>query len=454
MLNRIREAVRADSHLAVGIGLWAFAQFLMALWDVPGAWSWENDAVAPRELFNAVITNLTPGRGHNYPLFHNLVLFLLALPFVLPVAFQPGAFDSAETIRYAVLDPAYMTPVLVVAKLLTIAMGVVMLFTIARITRRLFNDSAARWAVAFAVSNLSIGYYFRTTNLDGPYLMWTVLAFDRALDVIEKGRGRDYLAFGAFAALAVATKDQAYAGFVLMAPLVFVVVPAVRTSMLAAAAHHWLRLLKAFAASVVIYAAASGALLNPTGFVARLRLLTGTNSQDWRTYSPTWTGRWDNAVDAAFSQATFWWPWTLVALAWGGVVVAATMPSSALGTPPGSAPEPLKHRLWRMMPFMMALGAFVGFTLVVGRNEERFLLPPALWLSIYGGVMVSWASARGGRPLRWGLAGVVLGAGVWTLRLPMTQWNDARHAVVAYLRTQPGRTVETYGLTVYQPHFD
>ncbi|MEM7676486.1 MAG: glycosyltransferase family 39 protein, partial [Myxococcota bacterium] len=213
-------------YLFWGIALWSVFQFAVSLWDVPGAWSWENDAVAPRELFNAVITNLTPGRGHNYPLFHNLILFLLALPFLLPVAGVPGALDSAQAIRYAVLDPVYMTPVLVMAKLVTVVMGAVTLLTIARITRRLFDDAAARWAVAFAITNLSIGYYFRTTNLDAPYLMWTVLAVDRALDVVERGHLRDYLAFGAFAALAVATKDQAYAGFALMAPLVFVVVPA------------------------------------------------------------------------------------------------------------------------------------------------------------------------------------------------------------------------------------
>ena len=40
--------------------------------SLPGTFGWECDGIAPRDLFMTVGANLTPGSGHNYPLFHAL----------------------------------------------------------------------------------------------------------------------------------------------------------------------------------------------------------------------------------------------------------------------------------------------------------------------------------------------------------------------------------------------
>jgi hypothetical protein len=114
----------------------------------------------------------------------------------------------------------------------------------------------------------------------------------------------------------------------------------------------------------------------------------------------------------------------------------------------------------RHLPFVAAASSLLFFTLVVGRAEHRFLLPFGLFLSAGGGIacdallaVVSPATARQ-------VATVVMGmgfawAGVVSSAVHLTQLGDARRAVTRFLATSTqGTRVETYGLTVYQPHFD
>jgi hypothetical protein len=208
-----------DRVVSALVAAFALASLAGSLWDVPGSHGWENDAIAPRDLFGGLATNLTPGKGHRYPLFHYVVVALGALPGVLAgVASAPGR-DMAS-LTQAILSPAVMTWVALAGKWTSVAMTAGSLFALAHLGRRLLSVSAARFAVAAAATNLSLTYYGRTSNLDAPLLLWAALACVKLLDLGQPGAGRrDAVLFGVFAALAVATKDQAYAGFVLSAPL-------------------------------------------------------------------------------------------------------------------------------------------------------------------------------------------------------------------------------------------
>src|SRR5690606_28471061 len=114
-----------------------------------------------------------------------------------------------------VMSVPSMTAIALLAKALHVAMACVALLALARVCRTCFSPGAARWAVLFAATNLSLSYYGRATNADGPYLMWTVLALDRLLLLAHSGKRTDYTWFAGFLAAGVATKDQAYASFVL-----------------------------------------------------------------------------------------------------------------------------------------------------------------------------------------------------------------------------------------------
>src|SRR5690606_794098 len=160
--------------------------------------------------------------------------------------------------------------------------------------------------------NLSVAYYGRATNADGPYLMWTALALDRLLLLAQSGKRVDYAWFGFFLAAGVATKDQAYASFVLTLPLYFVLLPLLAPNGMAARREHWAFTLRGAGTSAASYVVLSGTLFNPMGFPARVKQLTGSNSQDWKTYESSLFGWWQNLSDIVSKQDEYWWPWPVV----------------------------------------------------------------------------------------------------------------------------------------------
>ena len=236
-------------------------------------------------------------------------------------------------------------------------------------------------------------------------------------------------------AAAVATKDQAYGWFALSVPL-YAFIARRR------AGRGVLR--PALASGVATYAVFSGALFNPTGFVTRVRLLAGTNSQDWRQYEPGAAGVLHNLRDLAAHQAEFFWPWPIVALAWAGVVIAM---------------RPREQRAERGLLLAAAASSLITFTLVVARCEHRFVLPLAIALSGYAGHRRGRAARllrRARVPASWRLA---MAPSCCSRSGAHRPGSDAmgrrRHEVEALLARLPrGARVEVYGLIVYWPHFD
>ncbi|HEU4408406.1 MAG TPA: hypothetical protein VFS43_24290 [Polyangiaceae bacterium] len=437
---------RALRRLVAG---YAALQFALALWDVPGSYGWENDGVAPRDLFGGLAFNLKPGAAHRYPLLHYALVGLASLP-AFAYALATSAALTPAALADRVLSVPVMTGVSLAAKALGVGAGALALLALGRVARRVSSAGAARWAVALAAINLSFAYYGRTSNVDVPALAWTALAFDRLLTVAERGTARDYGAFFLLAAASLATKDPAYASYVVAAPAYLVALPLARPGALAAGPAHWRRLRGGLALGALGYGVLSGGLLNPTGYVAHVRMLVGTNSQDWRLYPRTLAGLRANVIDLASGQADYWWPWPIVALAWAGVALALARP----------ARPPLGVPAFRLMPLVAGVSSQLFFTLVVARNEHRFLLPLGFWLSLYGGVAFD-ALARGlrrstplGRWAPWALGAALVAGARAPVAFALTQWGDARREVEAFLSGLPeGTRVETYGLLTYLPRF-
>ncbi len=420
--------------------------FVASLWDLPSSFGWENDGIAPRDLFGGLSNNLKPGAAHRYPLLHYLWVGLGSLPALLVAVLSDSDF-SASAIQERVLSVPCMTAVSLVAKLISIAMSALTLSTAARIARRTHSELAGRLAALSLAVMASFSYYARTSNLDGPYLFWSFLALDRLLDCGESPTRRNYLLFGALVAAAVATKDQAYAGFVLTAPgyLAFF-------ALRARASERRVRALGlgwAALGAVLGYGVLSGALVNPTGFLARVALLRGPNREDYRQYEPTLAGRAANLEDLWHAHGAHAWSTPLLALALLGVVTAVVR-SLRARTNVGLA----------LLPLVYGVSHLVFFALVVGRAQHRFMLPTYAALSIYAGSgaarLLTLRAPRGVRSaLSYALAALFAWNGLRVAALAAVGFLDARQRVEALLEDEaPGTRVETYGLTVYQPRFD
>jgi hypothetical protein len=441
-----RRLVAEDRALAAVVLAHMVLQFALATWDLPGAHGWENDAIAPRDLFGGLAENLTPGHAHRYPLLQYVLVAVTAAP-VLGFAALDAASFARPDLEAAFITVPVMTGISVAAKGLTVLMTAVTLLILGRIGRRLDGTATGRAAVVLAMLNLSLAYYGRTSNLDAPYLMWTVLALDRLLHVVDGGARRDAVLAGLAMAAAVATKDQAYAAFVLVVPAYLVVLPALGGSWHAARKLLGLVLGSAIAGYLVL----AGPVFNPTGFVHRIGVITGPNNRDWQTYTPDVVGLGANLTDVFANQAAFWWPWPVVFLSWAGVLLASAR-----------RPEDGPHdRALRLLPFVAGLGSLLMFSLVVRRCEHRFVLPLGLLLCPYGGLaavrLARLLATRGRRVQRVALvpALVVIAMAIAPpLSLALTQAGDARVAVERFLKDQAPDVVETYGPLVYLPRFE
>lgn len=435
--------VREDPVVARIALVFALLQLSVIGWDQPSTFGWENDGVAPKDFLRGVFVNLAWGQAHRYPLFQNLLLLLACAPLLLGYALAGPLSAQASAAR--VTSITCMTAVSFVIKMVHVAMGAGILLVIARIARRLFGVSAGRFAAVCGASSVSISYYGRVSNLDGPYVFWTVLALDRVLDVLRRGARRDYALAAVFMAASVATKDQAYASYVLVLLIHLGLIPLIVPRLLPAGPSHWKNLAHGLLWGALSYVVLAGVVVNPLGFVSRLRMLTGVNSEGWRTYSRSLAGLRLNLEDLWWAQPRFHWHWGLVAVCWSGILLAAL-----------ARPQPGFSRHAHFAPLAMGLSSVCAFTLPVARCEHRFMLPLGVMLSIYGGGAIAWLWQR---RLTWPLACaacVALCLSAWQCALlAFTQWGDARNDVEHYLAQLPRDSlVETYGFVVFQPRLD
>lgn len=438
----VTQCWRANPVVGWLIVIFAISQLVVMGWDLPGSFGWENDGIAPRGFLSNLLYNLTPGQGHHYPMFHSLLLVVVCAPFLVPAVVGAGGL-SGDALDAVILTTDVMTGCAIMGKLLSIAMACVAVAMVARVTTRLWTRRAGQIAAALVAVNIAMAYYGRATNLDGPMLMWTVLAVDRLLSITERGSRRDYIWFGVLVGFAIATKDQGYASFVFPGLLLLFVFPRLWQPR-----PHLRRLMIAVLSFGLTWGVLSGAAVNPTGFVTRLSTMTGSGSQDWRMYDVGASGVWANLGDIGQAIPDIWWPWTCTVFCFLGVVVAV------LASSPRKRPRAIA-----LLPLAAGLSFLVCFTLVVARSEARFLLPTGFWMACYGGIFWDWSLLKTKRPFRQlvGLALIVCVIhGAWnSAQLSMTQLGDVRWDVREHLaQLPPGSTVETYGILLYLPHFD
>jgi len=105
--------------------------------------------------------------------------------------------------------------------------------------------------------------------------------------------------------------------------------------------------------------------------------------------------------------------------------------------------------MWRLLPFAAGVSSLCCFTLVVGRAEERFVLPLGLALSYYGGLACSelgmatleLAPAKLARAAAlapgFGLCALLALGGARSGQLLLTQFGDSRREVEAWLVRLP-----------------
>jgi hypothetical protein len=417
------------------LAAYAIAIAVGFFWGLPASDSWAADSISPRSCgLGAIAETYRPGHFHTYPPLHMVCLTLLSAPWVALAACRVGwARLHMDTLTDELIKPAYMTPIEIGSRLVTAAMAMAIVWNTMRLWFRLGGRSVGIGAGIILSTNATLLYYAHTGNLEVPYLFWLTWAFVE-MDRVMCGEPRERQCV-LLATAAVLTKDQAAAALILSVPFCLVYVPwaLLRAPVLR------VRLLHAVPIGLAAYAVLSGVVVNPTGFVRRVRFLFGPASQTWSAYPYGLRGGLA-LLRASVAAVPHFTSWAIAAMAVCGIGLALA-----------ARQEVARARI--LAPLVAALSFELFFSLNARRSEDRFLLPQAIMLLPYAALAFDrawryWSPARPALVLAWVAATVPAILGVASM--DATLLADPRYAAERFLAALPfGSRIEVYG----GPHF-
>ena len=269
---RTRGALVLVLAAALILGAWGLR------WGLPSEFGWAPDEVLPAEVDAAVAQRFAHGWHGKYPPLHFALLAAASAPARL--AGRVAGWDAAR------VHDARMTS----GRLLSLALSLGVLLVVYRCGRETGDARAGVLAGALLALSVPFPYYAKTANLDVPYLFWFALSVLFFLRALRRGRAADFGFFALAAAAAVATKDQAFALYVLTVP--FLVWEIIRRRRTEGPLSVWAdrRLALLLGGGAIAFAVLGGALFNPGGWIAHVRLIAGPASTAFRMFDQGLSG--------------------------------------------------------------------------------------------------------------------------------------------------------------------
>ena len=414
-------------------------------WGLPSRYGWAPDELVPGDVLEAKARRYSGGWHTKYPPLHYYLLGALysTTPDTVTAAGPPGPAAPAR-LGAAESNAAYARLFRRSRALsLLMAGGVLAAVYVAGCIAT--APKPAFLATALVATMPPFVFYSKLANVDLPSLFWWALSFLFLLRTLRDHHLVDYLLLAATAAAAVGTKDQMYGLYVLCVPWLLwsrarrdgradarsVLRAAVRREPLAAAT-----------LTLVLLVLLYGLPWNAEGFRAHLALITGSASQDFREFAGTVPGHLSLLAQTVANLAfTLGWPaFTL------GLVGLVASGRKVAGFPPLALITP-------------AVSYYLFFLTVVLYCYDRFVLPVAILLALFGGAVLArvWdAAGRVALPAR-AVVVLLLAYGVGRcLSLDLALLHDARYAAEAWLgeHAAPPALVSPTGPLEYLPRMD
>lgn len=400
-------------------------------WGLPNRGDWAIDSIAPIGPLAYVHGIMTDGHWWSkYPPFHFGLLALLYAPYLALASARDAFHLGVTTYPYGFVDPdTALGSLTLIARWTSVVMATGAACLTYGIARDLYDRRAGLFAGLLFVSSPLTLYYADTANLDVPYVFWSSAALFAAVRIMRDGATWTYVAAASCAALAIATKDQAYGLFAAL-PVPFLVL-AYRNP-----ARIWpSRLVLAALVAVATYVVAANVLLDPAGWWAHVRYITHEGSAPYQMFPATLAGYAALAVRCVQLTAdSMTWPALLAGiagLAW--TVHRGTSGASVLA--------------WALGSYLVT---FVGAVLYA---YPRFMLPVVLVFAVFAGVACAHVWERGAPVVRAAIAAVVVYAFVYGTSMNLGLLLDSRYAAESWLteHVAPGAVVGINGDATYLP---
>jgi hypothetical protein len=426
MLARLRTH---RASLSLGAGFAAFYALTIG-WGLPAGdhpnftHGWATDSLTPLGPL-AELNDLIFGRTYVwpvYPLFHQFVLAACYGPYLALEWLRGGLQAPTSVYPFGFADPvAGLQALERIGQAVAALLGGVTVVG-ARHTAREFFGERAGWIAAGCVgTSISVAYYARTGNVDGPMLAYVALGTWAFACIANRGFSvRRAIALGACAAFGTATKDMAWGCFALL-PIALIALDRARRAERGEA-----RDLRPYAAgaiaSVLAYVVATGIAINPEYHVEHVAWVRAhVPFPLMHSHDPTAAGYAALAADVARQ------------------VTASTNPLALLLGAAGFALA-LARRSPAAWLALVPIGLSLGSLSVTRMSLVRYVMPIAFVAAIFAsGLLASGLAARR-KALRWaavaGCAFVIAWQATLALDLTQQMWNDSRYAASEWLASR------------------
>lgn len=268
------------SRDALLLALAAFALYVATIgWGLPHATAPDRvktvatDELLPLEALaemRSTFVSPAPDRNLGYPWWHYFVLASAQAPYLGYLYVTGGLTTPTAEYPFGLSDPVRSLEVLtIIGRLVSVLMGAGVVVCVYAMAGTLWGRATGLVAGVLTVLCYPVVYYSRTGNLDVPALFWTALGYVVFARVLEHGltRGRAAL-LGLFAALAMATKDQALVVFLPLGLALTLPVFQGRGGR-----YRFAPLLTGLGVSVAAYLVATGMLVDPHRHLEHVRRL-------------------------------------------------------------------------------------------------------------------------------------------------------------------------------------
>ena len=360
----VAAASSASRRLLFGIVAFSLALNLVGIgWGLPSRYGWAVDELNPRVILSGIETRFS-GDWHQpaYPPLHYYLLAATYLPVLALDLVDPMSVEGH-------------TWFFLFGRVLSLSMGVGIVLLLYRLGRDFDPLSGAFAALAMALSAPFV-YYAKTANLEVPLLFWFLLSYFFFQRLDARGELRDYLSFTLSAVLAMGTKDQAFAFYVL--PLTAFALLRVRREKSLVRVLVDRRVLVSLLAGIVSFLALHNVVYNHRGFVHHLEEILWARRQ-YSAFEGTLAHQ-VAMLRQTFLHLGFTLGWPLVAAGTLGLVLALC-----------------EGKLRRSTFWTLLFGAsyYLFFIVPVLSTWLRYALPLGALLSLFAGLACSRLWSRG-----------------------------------------------------------
>jgi fibro-slime domain-containing protein len=346
-----------------------------------------------------------------WPPLHLSLIALILMPFKL----------AGEWFELDLWDQAVAGTMFIVIRTLSVAMLLATLLVTFDVARRWLGAVAGYFAVALLALSPVVVYFGSLANLEIPHLFWVTLSFWACLELIERRSVSSAVFFGTSVGFSLATKDQAYA-YYLLVPFALV---------------HWIgrgadtkrpwrealvdkRILATGAAALLAFSIGHQLPWAWDRLVAHVRSIVTVDILPFRVFDRSFDG-YVGLVAATIKSFVWAAGWPLVVAAVGGVAVALTTGKT------------------RLLAFSLApiISYCLGFIAVILYVYDRFLIAALPIAALLGGGFLAWLvgiAQRTGQ--RWPLAvpiGLLVVASLNAAAQSVVLYNDPRHSAAEWL---------------------